>query len=151
MKNETKFRKIAGRIYDELTEELDGFDFEEFEAALRAELEAHSADDELLDDFAHSLAQSIDKQRSGGQKETLFDPEGLECIERLGGGRRVKRRFMRRTDVFTMLSLAGENAAAIAMAFAKKQREANDLLPYFVDEQVTYEDALNAWIRDNPS
>lgn len=145
--NRSRFNKLAEVAYDRVADQADHFDITQVIDEIRAELSREDTTSELIAAFAQSLAERADDRRAkradSGQLDLLTgEPEALDAVWRLGGGRRVRARQATRGDVLAWLAIRGDNAARVAEAYERDRQAVAELLVHMADDEMTVEQAV---------
>lgn len=147
--NQSRYRKLADAAYDRVAESKDHFDIAEVVEEIARELSSEDASSELIREFAHNLAEKADDRRAkradSGQIDLFTgEPEALDAVWRIGGGRRVKAKDAIREDVLAWLGIRRENADRVAAAFDRDRQVVAELLVFMPDLDTTVEQAVQA-------
>ena len=153
--NRSRYNKIADAAYDRIADGSDQFDIAEVINEIVRELSAENATQELLREFAQSLAERADDKRAkradSGQMDLLAgDTEALDAVWRVGGGKRVRARNAKRDDVLSWLAIRGDNAARVVAAYDRDRKQAAELLVYMPDVATTVEQAVDRRRQERP-
>jgi hypothetical protein len=147
--NRSRYNKIADAAYDRIADGSDKFDISEVIDEIVRELSVEDATQELVREFAQSLAEKVDDKRAkradSGQMDLLAgDPEALDAVWRIGGGKRVRAREAKRKDALSWLAIRGDNAARVVSAYDRDRQQVAELLVYMPDDDTSLEQAVVA-------
>jgi hypothetical protein len=146
-----RYRKRAAALFDARADGAIRFDFEDVVADIKADLQEEVVNDELISEFARSLAHSIDDARASradSQQLNLLTGEtaAMDAVWRLGDGVRVRARHATRSDVLLWFGIRSANTDRVIAAFERDRTAVAELLVYMPDESVTVEMAAAARI-----
>lgn len=144
-----RYRKRAAAIFDARADTAARFDFEDVVSDIKADLKGEVVNDELISEFARSLAHSIDDSRASRADSQQLDlltgePAAMDAVWRLGGGVRVRARHATRTDVLLWFGIRSANTDRVIAAFERDRTAVAELLVYMSDDEVTVEQAAQA-------
>lgn len=144
-----RYRKRAAAIYDSRADGADRFEFEDVVADIKASLMEEVVNDELISEFARSLARSIDDARAAradSQQLDLLTGEtaAMDAVWRLGSGVRVRARHAKRADIIVWIGIRGANTDRVNAAYERDRAAVAELLVYMPDETVSVEQAAAA-------
>lgn len=147
--NRSRYNKLADAAYDRVADGADHFDITEVIDEIVRELSSEEATAELLREFAQTLAERADDKRAkradSGQLDLLTgEPEALDAVWRIGGGRRVRARDARREDVLAWLAIRGDNAERVREAYERDRQQVAELLVFMADDETTVAAAVAA-------
>lgn len=147
--NRSRYNKIADAAYERVADGKDHFDIAEVVSEIVKELSTEDASQELIREFAHTLAEKADDKRAkradSGQVDLFTgQPEALDAVWRIGGGKRVRVREATRDDVVSRLAIIGDNAARVAAAHDKDRRQLLELLAWMPNKRMTVAQAVQA-------
>ena len=153
--NRSRYNKIADVAYDRIAEGRDEFDISDVIDEIVRELSSEEASQELIREFAQTLAAKVDDKRAkraeSGQLSLLDgDPEALDAVWRLGGGKRVRAREANRDQVTQWIGIRGDNAARVVAAYDRDRKEAAELLVYMPDAATKVEQAVDRRKQERP-
>lgn len=153
--NRSRYNKIADAAYDRIAEGRDEFDISDVIDEIVRELSSEEASQELIREFAQTLAAKVDDKRAkraeSGQLSLLDgEPEALDAVWRLGDGKRVRAREANRDQLTQWIGIRGDNAARVVAAYDRDRRQAAELLVYMPDVSTTVEQAVDRRKQERP-
>lgn len=153
--NRSRYNKIADAAYDRVADGADQFDIGEVIDEIVRELSAENTTQELLREFAQSLAEKADDKRAkradSGQMDLLAgDAEALDAVWRVGGGKRIRARHANRQDATRWIGIRGDNAARVVAAYDRDRKQVAELLVYMPDDDTSVEQAVDRRKQERP-
>ena len=147
---ETMLGKIVREAYDRRAESGDEFTIEEVVEDVLEDPTLDSVSVGLIEEAVAGKVRSVDRSRTNRD-----DAQGVlfgdcEQIIPLGEGRRRRKGSLTAADVLAHLALVEENLRAVQAAADLERREAEALLPYMLERNLVWEQAVEAYLDDHP-
>lgn len=135
-------KKLAAEYYDALSGRGDKFTRQDVIDALVADPSLDGLAEELLDLAAEAAVKDIDTERTkrDNQQQDLFGDNDRTVA--LGNNERRRKGACDLDDISRHMALVMDNAARVAEAASKEQREFSLLLPY-LQGGLVWEEAAN--------